>query len=612
MSIGSVRGVAVVALLLGVSAAAQTPGGQPPPQPPTFRTGVGAVRVDVTVIGRDGLPVLDLTRADFEVREDGVVQTIQLFQPFHLSGEPNEGSDESLKIRSADHARQEAGREDVRLLVIFLDDYHLKYGALDDTRIKADLVRFIQTEVRPMDLVAVMGPLTPLSDLKLTRDRAVLLERVNSLQGRLGGFVPPRSLIEESHLRLSAGQLLRVRSQISLSALEAITVHLSGLREGRKSILFVSQGPPIGAESELYGRLTDVIGAANRGNVTIHTLDPRQLGDARRMSDANVALSADTGGRRMGQTNDFSKVLKGVMADASMYYMLGYESVHTTPDGKFREIDVRLLKGGGSRVIARKGYWAPRPEEVRVAAATAAAASRVDPEIAAAFESLRDQGRRLAVIDWMGHAPAGDGHSDVAIVLEALASGPAAPRIGAIEIDVTAADGAKALYVPTREASGAWTLKFSSPPGTVKTRVVVKDGDGQVLDTWARDLQVPPGDVSPNIGTPSVFRAASVVQYRALASGAPVSPTPVRRFRRTDRAIVRLPIRAERVPVDVQLLNRQGVPLQTLRAVQAPVPDAVQVEVPLSSLAQADYLLRFLVGIGQARTSRVVPFTLAP
>ncbi len=611
MSIGPVRGV-VVALLLGVTAAAQTPAGQPPPQPPTFRTGVGAVRVDVTVIGKDGLPVLDLTRDDFEVREDGVVQNIQLFQPYRLTGLPAESSDESLTIRSADHARQEAGREDVRLLVIFLDDYHLKWGPLDDTRIKNNLVRFIQTELRPMDLVAVMGPLTPLSDLRLTRDRSLLLERVNSLQGRLGGFVPPRSVVEESHLRLSAGQLMRVRAQISLSALEAITVHLSGLREGRKSILFVSQGPPIGAESEIYGRLTDVIVAANRGNVTIHTLDPRQLGDARRMSDANVALSADTGGRRMGQTNDVTKALKGVMADASMYYMLGYESAHTNTDGKFREIDVRLRNGHGNRVIARKGYWAPKAQEVQVAAAAAAAASRVDPEIAAAFESLRDQSRRLAVIDWMGHVPAEDGHSDVSIVLEALAAGPTAPKIGAIEIDVTAADGAKALYVPTREPSGAWTLKFSSPAGTVKTRVVVKDTEGQVLDTWARDLQVPRGDVSPSIGTPTVFRAASVVQYRALASGAPVSPTPVRTFRRTDRAIFRLPIRANRVPVDVQLLNRQGTPLQTLKAVQAPVPDAVQVEVPLGNLAQADYLLRFLVGIGQSRTTRVVPFTLAP
>ena len=50
---------------------------------------------------------------------------------------------------------------DVRLLVIFLDDYHLKFGALEDTRIKADLVRFVQSEVRPRDLVAVMGPLAP-------------------------------------------------------------------------------------------------------------------------------------------------------------------------------------------------------------------------------------------------------------------------------------------------------------------------------------------------------------------------------------------------------------------------------------------------------------------
>ena len=99
--------------------------------------------------------------------------------------------------------------------------------------------------MRPLDLFAVMGPLTPISDLGLTRDKNALLERVNQVQGRLGGFVPPRSPIEEAHMRLGGGDLTRIRAQVSLSALESLAVHLGGLREGRKSILFVSQGPPM-------------------------------------------------------------------------------------------------------------------------------------------------------------------------------------------------------------------------------------------------------------------------------------------------------------------------------------------------------------------------------
>ena len=101
------NGLAAVALLAATSAAQQPSAPASPPQPPTFRVGVGAVRVDVTVVGRDGLPVTDLTREDFEVREDGAVQRVQLFQHVRLTGEPPAGSDESLKIRSPDHAQQE-------------------------------------------------------------------------------------------------------------------------------------------------------------------------------------------------------------------------------------------------------------------------------------------------------------------------------------------------------------------------------------------------------------------------------------------------------------------------------------------------------------------------
>jgi VWFA-related protein len=604
-------GLLAVALLAAGPAAQQPPATPAPPQPPTFRVGVGAVRVDVTVIGRNGLPVTDLTRDDFEVREDSVVQRVQLFQHVSLSGQPPAGSDESLAIRSTDHARQEAARDDVRLLVIFIDDYHLKFGAIADTRLRRDLVNFIQAEMRPLDLFAVMGPLTPISDLGLTRDRNSLLERVNHVQGRLGGFVPPRSPIEEAHMRLGGGDLTRIRAQVSLSALESLAVHLGGLREGRKSILYVSQGPPmLRGGADLTGALRDVIVAANRNNVTIHTLDPRQLGEARLISDSNAALSSDTGGRRIGLTNDFTRPLQGVMADASAYYLLGYESPATAADGKFRKIDVDVRRGG-VRVIARTGYWAPRPEDLRTSA-KASSEPAVPPEVAEALDSLKDQLRRIAVADWIGVRPLDSGQSQVTVVFETLAA-RAAPRVGVVELEVTGPDGVKSNPTPLEEPAGVWAVRFEAPPGRLRTRATVRNTAGEEIDSWSHDTIVPLATDGSLVGTPIVYRPASVLQYRALMAGTEIAPSAVRRFRRTDRAVVRLAMAAHlKAPVDVQLLNRQGVPLKTMAAAAAPAPAEVQVELPLGSLAFADYVLRFTVTLSGGKTTRLVPFTLAP
>ena len=62
----------------------------------------------------------------------------------------------------------------------------------------------------------------------------------------------------------------------------------------------------------------------------------------------------------------------------------------------------------------------------------------------------------------------------------------------------------------------------------------------------------------------------------------------------------------------MQLVNRQGVPLKTMAVTPAPVPGEVQVELPLGSLAFADYVLRFTVTLPSGKMTRLVPFTLAP
>ena len=116
------------------------------------------------------------------------------------------------------------------------------------------------------------------------------------------------------------------------------------------------------------------------------------------------------------------------MADASAYYLLGYESPATAADGKFRKINVDVRRGG-VRVIARNGYWAPRPEDLRTSAA-ASAGPTIPPEVAEALDSLRDQSRRIAVADWIGVRPLDSGDSQVTVVFETLAATRGAARRG--------------------------------------------------------------------------------------------------------------------------------------------------------------------------------------
>ena len=72
------------ALVFAVVAAALAPLAAQVQKPrPSFRTDTDLVLVDAVVVDRDGQPVADLTAADFEVRDEGARQDIELFQAVH-------------------------------------------------------------------------------------------------------------------------------------------------------------------------------------------------------------------------------------------------------------------------------------------------------------------------------------------------------------------------------------------------------------------------------------------------------------------------------------------------------------------------------------------------
>src|SRR5262245_24535292 len=78
-------GIAVAVVLAGLAPSAQTP---PPQQPPVFRGGTDVVPLTVTVVDQKGMPVKDLTAADFTIRENKKVREILAFYPQELAAGP--------------------------------------------------------------------------------------------------------------------------------------------------------------------------------------------------------------------------------------------------------------------------------------------------------------------------------------------------------------------------------------------------------------------------------------------------------------------------------------------------------------------------------------------
>ena len=78
--------VCLLACWLAVLVCASARQQAPPPQPPTFRTGVDVVQIDVSVLDKARRPVRGLSAADFTVLEDGKPRPIVAFSAIELPG----------------------------------------------------------------------------------------------------------------------------------------------------------------------------------------------------------------------------------------------------------------------------------------------------------------------------------------------------------------------------------------------------------------------------------------------------------------------------------------------------------------------------------------------
>jgi VWFA-related protein len=580
-----------------------------PQQPaPVFRAGTDLVRVDVSATGRNGVPVADLHASDFEVEEDGVLQTVQTAQFIRITGQRTSDLNEPLEIRSREHAKLEAAREDVRLFAIFLDDYHVAKSPTITLPLRDALAKFVE-QFQPNDLVVVMDPLTTLDGLKFTRSQPDLVARMRSFVGRRNELFPVKSAVEEA--QLTQRNWIELRGGVTLSALTALATHLGGLREGRKSILFVSQGPPLGPPgSPNDDRLKEALQAANRGNVTIHVLDPRPLGAVGFGGHSTLQrIAGETGGRAIVNTNDPSDELTRVIADASAYYLIGYSPTRQTNDGKFHKITVRV-KRRGVDVTARRGYWAASEKELTAAAE--AAATPPNPVLANALRAMAVSTSVSSIELWTGMSRGPGALTRLTVTWEA--NQRTGDKPARLELQPVDGDG-KPVLEPQVIAGAPGEIpliaSYDVEPGRFRVRFTSHSSSGDVLDRWVQNLIIPSLAEEPlGLATPRFLRARSMAELRMLEANPNPAPVAGTLFRRTERVLMDVECYAPEAAMpelSIDLLNAKGDPLRALD-IPPPVNGRTRIVVPVASLAPSIYVVRIRASDGERTVEQMAAF----
>jgi VWFA-related protein len=361
-------------LALGTALLAAVPGRAQAPGPPSsFPAGVELVTVDVVAIGAGDQPVLDLTRGDFTVKEDGVVQEIVTFEAVHHlvpapdaarpAGRPpleprtstNQGPVaragshflivfDELHLDSAEAARGRAA------VARFLDagvgegDGVALVGTAEGTRWtarmpegRADLVRALDGLRGRRDREEVRSAMTEYEAMRIDRDRdPIITDRVMRrllATGEIrhdvsvpGEPVDTREEIEgwRAHtLALAAPIYARAsaRSEQTLGIVER-TLRALGEARGRKSLVLVSAGLVQDPRLDGYKR---VVTQARRANTAVTFLDARGLVAAESGLQAEVSQPADLQDRSTGagidETREGSEGSEGLALDTGGFVL---------------------------------------------------------------------------------------------------------------------------------------------------------------------------------------------------------------------------------------------------------------------------------------------------
>ena len=409
----------LVLLCVVASGLAQTqPQGPPPPMPRTpdqsqdkddvVRITTNLVQIDA-IVTKDGKLVPNLKPEDFEIFEDGKKQTITSFA--YISNVPAtspaavaDATDRDKTVPVAPLKRDDPRRT----LAIVVDDLGLSAESM--SRVRRQLRKFVDEQVQPNDLIAIIRTGTQVGALQqFTNDKRLLNRAVDQLRwnpcNRTGvSVLPPTQRI------LELGTTEHVCGGFSFFAsMKALGAIIDGMAElaGRKSLMILSDSLPTETQDSPFfnvnpnspfndatNRVTAlqrIAERAIRASVVIYSIDTQGLqttgvtaadrfsGSVRQVNQQMNALMAarsrvvfdrqaggemmarQTGGYQVRNSNDFK--FERILEEQSGYYLIGYRPTDETFNKRFHRI-IAKVKRSGMTLRTRYGFHGYSEEDV--------------------------------------------------------------------------------------------------------------------------------------------------------------------------------------------------------------------------------------------------------
>jgi len=285
-------------VLAGLAAA---PGAQ------VFRSGVDLASFGVTVVDKKGGLVTDLTRDDFEVREDGQLQAITLF----TRGDALESA------------------PPLRLGLLFDTS-----GSMEDSIgfSRSAAIKFLNTVQEARDITLVDFD----TEVRVVRygqhDFARLVERIR-----------------------------RRKPDGNTALYDALGVYLDGAstEEGRRTLVLYTDGGDT-SSSMSYGEAQTLLRASD---ITLYAIGFLSHLSQSLQFDQRLklrTLAEITGGLAFfpGAIKDLDPTYEKIAAEIRGQFTLGYLSTNATFDGAWRKVEI-TVKRPGVKVRTRQGYFAP-------------------------------------------------------------------------------------------------------------------------------------------------------------------------------------------------------------------------------------------------------------
>lgn len=633
--------VVCLGTLLVLPAAAQSPETRAPPQ---FRAAVDLMRIETTVLDkRTRKPVRGLTAADFIIKVNGEVQSIEAMDEVAIAGREATRTEPFL----------EAARDVVsnnlkqpRLFVIVMDDALVAREGFARQKGK-DIAHAVVASLGPTDLVSIVFAQHNQNAQDFTADRAALRRAIETYDPRpLDPIMGPI---------------------VSLSVLERSSAFLRRMPGYRRAIVWITLGPGGAAEVDDDSLTSWQLDPLPAINVTGNEAEQALLRATNRVLTGAVAavpiyaystvglkpvtaneirgsrmpslfgdpaldtLARSTGGRQIYNTNAPELEVPSMFAELSSYYAIAFRSSFPM-DGKLRRLQVDVTRPDMLIILPDTTFATPKD---LAAVSTASRASAPSGLVEALSGPLPRGDVRLS----LGNVPVAVANGkDHAVALTVGIPSPvagAAPQQFALSVFVYDGEGRRELLKQsnivtvspgtgdTPELSEV-AIALALRPGRFLVRAVVAEAVTGTSGSVYTTVTVPDFSKEPlSVSGVAIGRAEGrpIGGREALTSMLPFAPTVAREFSASDHvgALIRVHQAAGRagpVRLETEILDATNAVVaaasKTLESSVFATGAGVEhrYDLPLKLLAQGEYLLRFVATAGSHHVTRDVRFSI--